>query len=325
MWIWFVACTPEKNTPFNVVGSEDTESEDVDSEGETTTEETVSTGAVRFVAIGDAGEGNPAQFAVAEVVRTVCLEKGCDFALYLGDNFYNTGVDSVDDVQFQEKFEEPYANLDFPFYVVLGNHDYGGVGNLVDRPEPQVDYTERSEKWTMPDRTHSFIHEHVQFLGLDTNALMWSSQWGGYQTQVDWVREAIQSAGPQWRIAFGHHPYISNGGHGVAGQYDGLDQTPIAAGLDVQRFVEEELCGNIDVYFSGHDHDLQWLEPQCGVEFIVSGAGAKNRPLRDWGVPTVFETDSEPGFVWVEIVDATMNVQFYGIQSGLLYEGSRTQ
>jgi tartrate-resistant acid phosphatase type 5 len=41
------------------------------------------------------------------------------------DNFYDEGVDSLDDEQFQTKFELPYADIDFPFWVVLGNHDYG--------------------------------------------------------------------------------------------------------------------------------------------------------------------------------------------------------
>lgn len=279
------------------------------------------TGTVRFVAIGDAGEGNDTQYAVADVVETVCSEKGCDFALYLGDNFYDIGVESVDDIQFQEKFEQPYANLDFPFYVVLGNHDYGGAGHLKDKPEPQVEYTVLSDKWTLPARTHAFTQSHIKFYGLDTNALMWSSEWGGYDTQVDWFQAERSSSVQGWNIAFGHHPYISNGSHGVAGQYDGLDGMPIAAGEDVKRFVEEEMCGNIDVYFSGHDHDLQWLEPQCGIEFIVSGAGAKTRSLEGWDVPTRFETDQQSGFVWVEVIDQSMTLQFYGVDGNVLYEG----
>ena len=278
-------------------------------------------GQVRFVAIGDAGEGNDAQFAVADVVEQVCAEQGCDFAIYLGDNFYDVGVDSVDDIQFIDKFELPYENLDFPFYVSLGNHDYGSAGHQIDKPDPQVEYTMYSEKWILPDRTHDFAHQQVKFLALDTNALMWSSNWGGYEAQAEWARETIDSSNHLWKIAFGHHPYISNGVHGNAGLYDGFENVPVASGLDVQRFVEEELCGKVDVYFSGHDHDLQWLEPQCGTEFIVSGAGAKNRNIEDWGVPTLFETADQPGFAWVEIIDNQMKVEFYGMDGNRLYNG----
>ncbi len=45
------------------------------------------TGSLRFVALGDAGEGNDAQYKVAGAMANLCAEKGCDFAIYLGDNF----------------------------------------------------------------------------------------------------------------------------------------------------------------------------------------------------------------------------------------------
>src|SRR5688500_17220342 len=44
--------------------------------------------AVRFVALGDGGLGNRGQFEVGGAVADVCTRNGCDFALYLGDNFY---------------------------------------------------------------------------------------------------------------------------------------------------------------------------------------------------------------------------------------------
>ena len=46
----------------------------------------------------------------------------------LGDNIYDSGVTSVTDPQWQTKFEIPYMGVNLPFYVVLGNHDYGGNG-----------------------------------------------------------------------------------------------------------------------------------------------------------------------------------------------------
>ena len=120
---------------------------------------------------------------------------------------------------------------------------------------------------------------------------------------------------------FIHHPYLSNGKHGVAGQYDGYSESMLVSGKDIKEFVEEEFCHKIDVYFSGHDHDLQWLEPSCGVEFIVSGAGSKTRSDGDWGVPTRFEAYDINGFMWVEIIDSQLKGVFYDQQGTLLYEG----
>ena len=100
-------------------------------------------GAVSFIAIGDTGTGEEKQYKVAAAMKEVCDELGCDFALGLGDNIYETGVDSVDDVQFIDKFEKPYADVDFPFYMTLGNHDNGwlsGDGLDNDKGEFQVDY-----------------------------------------------------------------------------------------------------------------------------------------------------------------------------------------
>ncbi len=282
---------------------------------------TSNNGTVRFVVLGDAGVGNQVQHDVAAAIKTVCDNKDCQFALYLGDNFYETGVNSIDDVQFIDKFEAPYSELDFPFYAVLGNHDYGG-GNTWARPDPQVAYTDVSEKWVMPDRYHSHSVEHVTFAGIDSNAIMWDDLWEGADAQANWVNSTFSNSTSLWKIAYGHHPYLSNGVHGIAGQYDNLPGDVINSGKDIKTFVEDNFCGKIDVYFSGHDHDLQWLEPSCGVEFIVSGAGGKTRNNGNWGAPTRFEAFDINGFVWVEILDSQMTVIFYDKQGALLYEGT---
>src|SRR5688572_20576102 len=116
----------------------------------------VGRGEVRFVAFGDAGEGNEGQYAVSGAVGVVCQQRGCDFALYLGDNFYDDGVASAMDEQFQSKFEMPYSNLDLQFNIVLGNHDYGQIGNEWDKSQHEIDYTAMSDKWNLPDEWYAF-------------------------------------------------------------------------------------------------------------------------------------------------------------------------
>ena len=82
------------------------------------------------------------------------LALGKDFArgdkmvVLLGDNFYASGVDSVEDALFSENFAKLYdteqlGNL--TWHAILGNHDY--QGNV----EAQIQYTERSGgRWYMP-------------------------------------------------------------------------------------------------------------------------------------------------------------------------------
>lgn len=288
------------------------------------------TGTLRFVALGDGGEGNDIQFAVAATVGNLCAARGgCDFALYLGDNFYDDGVDDVEDDQFQDKFEEPYAGLDFRFWVVLGNHDYGGNGAGYEEAKAnlQVDYTTMSSKWTMPGRHYEFQvpadagpadAPTVDLFGLDTNWVMYN----GDEAQQRWLDGAIAASGASWRIAYGHHPFISNGQHGNAGEYEGIPFIPIVSGANVRDFMEDSVCGKVDLYISGHDHNRQWLEPTCGTEFVVSGTAAKTTDLVGRDTPTLFETDVDGGFLLVEITGNTLVGELYDQQGTL--EFSRT-
>jgi len=262
---------------------------------------------VRFIAMGDGGEGNDDQYANAAAVKELCDAKGCDFILYLGDNFYDDGVDSVDDDQFYSKFEAPYADIEQRFYVVLGNHDYGELSLLEYKVDFEIEYTNYSDKWYLPDRYYTHTHEHVQFYGLDTNELMiWNRE-----DQYDWMWEEVNNSTAMWQIAYGHHPYVSNGRHGSAGEYEGYSWLPIANGATVKEFMDEQLCNRVDMYLCGHDHNRQWLEPQCGVEFIVSGSAAKTTDLEGRGSPTLWEDDTLEGFVWIEITDNVLVGEFY--------------
>ena len=49
-----------------------------------------------------------------------------EFVLALGDNFYDWGVENVDDKMFKRTFERVYTSkeLQCPWYPTAGNHDY---------------------------------------------------------------------------------------------------------------------------------------------------------------------------------------------------------
>jgi hypothetical protein len=282
--------------------------------GDTTTGEM--SGVVRFVAFGDTGEGNESQYAVGQAMAALCAEKGCDFGLLLGDNFYDSGVDGVDDPQWQEKFEMPYEDIDFPIYATLGNHDYGGNGIGVDfdtkKAQYQIDYTKKSQIWKLPAKYHSFKLENAEFWDLDTNQIMTDPINGDAGPQQAWLAKGLAASTATWKIAFGHHPYISNGDHGNAGAYENLEGIPLpfVTGKSVKEFMEETVCGKVDVYLCGHDHNLQWLNPKCGTEFIVSGAGSKSEGLPGKN-PAAFGMPETEGFLWVEIKDNSFTGVFY--------------
>ncbi len=233
---------------------------------------------IRFVAIGDQGTASDGQKAVGNAMANKCAADGCDFALLLGDNFYDDGVGSTTDSQWQTKFVEPYAAMSMPFYAVLGNHDNGGNGAGWDfgRGDNQVAYTKVNPKWQMPARHYRFTKGPVEFFALDTNQIFYGLGNDQRSNVSGWIAE---STAP-WRVALGHHPYLSNGKHGNAGIYEGIPFVPITSGQAVKDFFDSTICGKVDIYLSGHDHSIQWLESTCqGTHLIVSGAGAKTTSL----------------------------------------------
>ena len=283
---------------------------------------------LRFVALGDAGEGNRTQAEVAEAMEQWCAAQadeagpGCELALYLGDNIYDDGVASPDDPRFRSHFEEPYARLDFPFYVVLGNHDYGLRPLDSDHASPELVYAQRSERWTQPARTYRMQTGLARFFAVDTHALLMDAAWGE-TGQTEWLRGALDAdpEGATWDIVFGHHPYRSDGKHGDAGSYEGLPWLPLVNGAGVADWFESAVCGRADLYLSGHDHNLQWQPPACGVELIVSGAGAKRTPLtRRDGERALFATDQTAGFVWVELLPNRLRGVVVSVDGDVLYE-----
>lgn len=265
---------------------------------------------VRFIAIGDSGKGNQGQKDVAAAMVTKCAQSGCDLVLMLGDNIYDTGVSGTDDPQWQSKFEVPYQNVNLPFYVSLGNHDYGGggAGNEFSKGEHQVAYTALSTKWKLPDEYYRFVEKHVEFFAVDSNMQMYGLD-GTQQTDLkQWLADSTAV----WKIVFGHHPYLSNGPHGNAGNYDGLKFVPIANGKGVKDFADDVWCGNADFYLSGHDHSRQWLTDTCqGTQLIVSGAAAAVTEL-DGSNPTYFQQNTL-GFVWVEIKGRALTAEFIDV------------
>ena len=257
---------------------------------------------VRFAALGDTGMANTGQLAVATALDAKCELERCDFVLLLGDNIYPSGVTSTTDAQWQTKFETPYQAVDLDFWAALGNHDYGnnGAGDDFARGQHEVDYTLVSAKWKMPDNFYRQEFEHVELFALDTNLQLYGMDADQESAIPGW----LSASTARWKIAFGHHPYKSNGPHGNAGNYDGV----AGRGQGIKDFFDDHLCGEVDVYLAGHDHNLQWLTDSTCAELLVSGGGASTTALSTNNA-TRFQAASL-GFLYVEIVGDSFTGQF---------------
>src|SRR5262245_32925053 len=83
---------------------------------------------LNFLAFGDWGGATGEQKQVAEEMAALAAgkERPVEAALLLGDNFYMDLPKGAKSQEWQSVFEDVYdpKRMQFPFYVVLGNHDY---------------------------------------------------------------------------------------------------------------------------------------------------------------------------------------------------------
>ncbi len=278
-----------------------------------------------FLAVGDWGrDGASHQRDVAARMGERAAAIGSAFTVSVGDNFYNTGVQSITDPQWRTSFEDVYTApaLRTPWYVALGNHDYRGV------PQAQVDYTRTSPRWRMPARyfTQSFTApdgQRVDLFVLDTSPMVkrYDSAKEADQlranvesqdapAQLRWLDAALGRSTAQWKIVAAHHPVFSGGtGHG---------STPELI-AEVKPLLERH---GVQIYLNGHDHDLQHIVVGP-VTYVCTGAGSETREVNRIA-GTVFCSDRS-GFTAYRIAGERMTVEFIDYTGTMLHRAEVTR
>ncbi|XP_061080730.1 tartrate-resistant acid phosphatase type 5-like [Conger conger] len=292
---------------------------------------------IRFLAVGDWGGlphppySTPVQQATARGMGRAAQDMGADFVLALGDNFYFTGVDSVEDPRFQETFERVFTarSLHVPWYVIAGNHDHHGDVRA------QIAYSRVSERWHFPELYYELKFgvpggpgPTLTVLMVDTVLLCGSSDdfadggprgpadAAGAGRQLRWLRRRMEASRADFLLVAGHYPVWSVAEHGPT------------------RCLLEELRPLLvkhraTAYLSGHDHNLQYLE-ESGVGYVVSGAGNfVENSTRHWahvprGALRFFSGQSSPlgGFAHVEVTQERMVITFIQARGSSLYRAS---
>lgn len=235
---------------------------------------------ITFLAFGDFGARTPIREENVLRMREFMGQNRVDAILSLGDNFYNYGVKSVHDPQWQD-YENTYHALACPFYAVLGNHDY--LGDI----QAQIAYTtfSRNTHWKMPSRYYDRIFvsggESVHMFFLDTFTLsphesrmnsvaMGMPNFDVLYGQKDieqyrWLERGLGQSTANWKVVVGHYPVFSHGHHGNTDELV-RDLLPL-----LKRH-------QVDFYLSGHDHNLEFLRKD-EINFIVSGTGCSSNPV----------------------------------------------
>lgn len=251
------------------------------------------TNRVNIILFGDGGTGTQKQYDVAKSADRLCNQNNCNAFFILGDVIYDNGVTSIDDPQFKTKFEDVYKNIDKPFYIALGNHDYDGCTLCY------IAYSTISGKWRLPNYyyTQSF-GSLVDVITLDTNNLN--------QTQFDWALTTLKQSHARWKIVIGHHPLLSSDvEHGNA----------TGATKDM---LEKIICHNADAYISGHAHDLEDAGSFCGSHFFVSGGGGNKLYDKSLGKNPPFFAKKN-GFLLASIDNNRMVFSFFDDTGEQLY------
>ena len=273
--------------------------------------------AIRFAVIGDWGwYGQSDQMKVAAAMEKVGAVCAYDFIVSTGDNFYDAGVDSVEDVLWDLSFENVYTgqHLQCPWYVILGNHDYRGA------PSAEIAYSGNSPRWRLPSK---YYREQFDFGGGETLDLFFMDS-NPYQkdllsagnaypelnsldtvSQNAWAEQGLRNSMANWKLVFGHHPLYTCGMRKTQPQY-------------MRKFEGLFNETHVDAYFCGHEHDLQVHKPTGTVTYFVSGGGGSKRPIQSPFEFTHF-AQSSLGFMVVEILNGKMEVTSYNENGQVLY------
>ncbi len=274
-------------------------------------------GTLTVLVFGDAGTGYAGQYRVGEAMADVCGRVGCDFAVTLGDNIYENGIEIAarDDpdasyrevmAQFEDKFERPYQRfMDLPgfhFWISLGNHDYRR--NAV---SAMVTYSEFSDLWRLPSLHYEIplLPEWIQVRALhtdtdvrrDLNGLQVASakRWLCDQDQPD-----------RWKVVFGHQPVYNSGHHRNNG-----NEKRTRALVEVPLLRD---CG-VHLYLAGHAHHQEHLTVR-GFEQVIQGAAGKtkgrNRPTGEPHVQQRFFSKTF-GFAVLTIDPNRLRIDFYDV------------
>lgn len=222
-----------------------------------------------FPALGDWGDngsnGKKRQQYVADIMDKWCEDRGCNFIMSTGDNFYPDGAESVDDDRFQDSWKNVYDGdslKDLTWYMSVGNHDHSNGNEIY-----QLEYAINDNQWYFPYYYYGFeIEDEVTsatFYAIDSQAL----RKGKYDpdAQLKELDSTLADSTKDWKIVFGHHPPLS------VGKRWG-DETILR---DVVPICQDR---DVDALITGHDHNLQHIINSANpdMEHVVTGAGGKS-------------------------------------------------
>ena len=166
----------------------------------------------RIWAIGDFGTGYLAQRNVRDAYANFTGTRPTDVWLMLGDNAYNTGLDS----EYQAAVFNIYPQMfrQTVAWSTLGNHDTAGSTLFTDAYPYFSIFTmpKNGEAGGVPSGTahyYSFDYANIHFVCLDSQ----TASRAPAGAMFNWLRADLAATSQDWIIAYWHHPPYSRGSH----------------------------------------------------------------------------------------------------------------
>lgn len=285
---------------------------------------------VRFLAVGRQGYGTPSTRKLSAGMESAAARSTTHFAILGGDNFHPHGVESVNDPQWQTKFENQYDGphlRGMPFYAVLGNHDYEGD------PQPEIDYTTAgigSGRWKMNDLYYckDFGNDSegrvlVRIAFMDMMAMLDVEAVKRYEhlvpsrdEQIEFLKTTMKAPGdPIWKVIVGHNPLRTLAKREAAVARTMTDLLPMAQSL------------GIDMVVSSNDWFQQLLDyPGEPLHVSTSGGPPEDRfesvPFRD---SNGIYTKTQQGFAQITIEPRLLHVDLLDINGTISYTATRSK
>ncbi len=202
-----------------------------------------------YILIGDTGSGNENQLKVSEGIQNYCKNHECKLGVIAGDVIYQNGVTSIQDPQFQSKFETPYKDIKFPFYIAFGNHDYLGCVSCY------LEYSKISPKWKMPSSYYTIIDSDIELFIINTEDFD--------ETQALWLQNSLETSKAKYKIVVGHRPIVTYESGHIGEDWTGRGR------------LKDIICTKADSYIAGHSHIMEYIGALdgCSVKQIINGAG----------------------------------------------------
>lgn len=215
---------------------------------------TAQRGPFSFLVFGDSGTGGAEQRALAQLM----FRERPALVLHTGDLGYPSGTFPILTTRYLDIYQDLMKRA--PFFATPGNHEYdadNGAAYFAIHAPP-------TDGVPLPDRGryYSFDWGDVHFISLDTN-LPLSQAASGRGPMLQWLEQDLARTRQPWRIVYFQHPPYPTSVH-ETGSTNALVRTLVVPILE--RY-------NVQISFSGDEHNYQQSKPLKGGQVVEPGAG----------------------------------------------------